>query len=222
MTGLTSLESRFGHTFADKALLDLALTHRSMTADAPTGGAQATNERLEFLGDRVLGLAMAHLLLETFPEESEGQLAQRFAALVSAKTLKIVARNVDLGPHIKIGTGMTMADAIEANACEALIGAVYLDADFATAQAVVLRHWQPLVEAASNPPKDAKTTLQEWVQERGMPLPRYDIVDQTGPDHAPVFTMTVTIDGHEPAQGKGPSKRIAAQAAAQALISTLP
>lgn len=221
MTDRNSLEDRLGHHFKDGSLLNLALTHRSVIAEDTSAVINKTNERLEFLGDRVLGLAVVQLLLESFPDESEGQLAQRFSVLASAKTLQLVAIEIDLAPHIKMGANMDMADAIVSDACEALIGAVYLDAGFESARFVVLRHWQSLMDAAISPPKDAKTALQEWAQERGLPLPKYDLVDRSGPDHAPQFTMAVAIEGHEPSSGGGSSKRAATQKAAEAMLATL-
>jgi ribonuclease-3 len=221
MTDRNSLEDRLGYHFKDGSLLNLALTHRSVIAEDTSAVINKTNERLEFLGDRVLGLAVVQLLLESFPDESEGQLAQRFSVLASAKTLHLVAIEIDLAPHIKMGANMDMADAIVSDACEALIGAVYLDAGFESARSVVLRHWQSLMDAAISPPKDAKTALQEWAQERGLPLPKYDLVDRSGPDHAPQFTMAVAIEGHEPSSGGGSSKRAAAQKAAEAMLAIL-
>ena len=221
MADQNSLEDRLGYHFKDGSLLNLALTHRSVIAEDTSAVINKTNERLEFLGDRVLGLAVVQLLLESFPDESEGQLAQRFSVLASAKTLHLVAIEIDLAPHIRMGTNMDMADAIVSDACEALIGAVYLDAGFESARSVVLRHWQSLMDAAISPPKDAKTALQEWVQERGLPLPKYGLVDRSGPDHAPQFTMAVAIEGHEPSNGSGSSKRAATQKAAEAMLGTL-
>lgn len=231
MADQTTLEDRLGYRFKDRSLFELALTHRSVIAESQVGVAartagggqisNQTNERLEFLGDRVLGLAVVHLLLESFPDEAEGQLAQRFAALVSAKTLQVVAASLDLASHIKIGTGMAVADTMTSDACEALIGAIYLDADFETAHGVVVRHWQDLMDATAHPPKDAKTTLQEWVQERGLPLPQYELAERSGPDHEPEFTMSVTIDEHPPVTGTGTSKRAAAQKAAEAMLKIL-
>ena len=221
MPDRTSLEDRLGHRFKDSALVDLALTHRSMNADEGADGPVATNERLEFLGDRVLGLAIANLLFETFPEEAEGNMARRFAALVSAKALSRIAEDIDLAPHVQFGAGPAVGSSIVSDACEALIGAVYLDAGFEAASAVIVRHWQPLMDGAIDPPKDAKTTLQEWAQGRGLLLPDYQLVESSGPDHAPQFTMSVTVEGYSSAVGTDSSKRAATQAAAKAFLETL-
>ena len=215
------IEDRLGHRFKDSTLLELALTHRSTTADDSPEIRTATNERLEFLGDRVLGLAVANLLFDSFPDEAEGQLARRFAALVSATALSRVADAINLAPCVRVGAASVVGSSVVPDACEALIGAVYLDAGFTVAQDVVVHHWQPLMEATINPPKDAKTALQEWAQGYGLPLPTYQIVDSSGPDHAPQFTMSVTIEGHDPAVGTGSSKSAATQAAAQALLEAL-
>lgn len=227
----STLEERLGYHFTNKSLINLALTHRSIMADSKAGLinthlenlsiSDKTNERLEFLGDRVLGLAIVDLLLNAFPEESEGELAQRFAVLVSAKTLQRVAISINLSPHIIIGAGMTVVETIVSDACEALIGAIYLDADFETARRVVNLHWKALVHATADPPKDAKTTLQEWAQERSLPLPEYELVNRSGPDHSPEFTIAVTIKGQERSVGVGPSKRSAEQQSAQALLDIL-
>ncbi len=220
MSDRKSLQDRLGHTFNQPSLLDVALTHRSAVSHSTSADVPA-NERLEFLGDRVLGLALASLLLETFPEEAEGQLARRFAVLASAKSLARVGGDVDLAPWITTGLDVKVTDAVIADACEALIGAVYLDAGFDKARDVVVRHWRPVMEASADPPKDAKTALQEWAQGRGLPLPKYQLIKRAGPDHSPEFTLSVTVQGFDPVTGTGASKRIATQNAAQALLEML-
>ena len=231
MSDQNNLEARLGYYFRNKSLLELALTHRSFIAESQSAFTNThfkkpsiddrTNERLEFLGDRVLGLAIVDLLLRLFPNESEGELAQRFSVLASARTLHTVAKSINLEPNVIVGKGMKVVDAIVSDACEALIGAIYLDADFETAREVVNRHWIALVEAKSPPPKDAKTGLQEWAQERALPLPEYELIDRSGPDHSPEFTIAVTIKGHQSTTGIGSSKRAAEQEAAQTLLDIL-
>jgi ribonuclease-3 len=215
------LQDRLGHRFADPALLDQALTHRSVTGQSANPNAKRfTNERLEFLGDRVLGLVIADLLLKKFAAENEGQLAQRLAALVAQPTLVAVARELDLGPHVRAAAGQDAedTDAILADACEAVIGALYLDGGLAVAAAFVARHWGPRMDAAVAPPKDAKSALQEWAQGRGLPLPGYRVIDQAGPDHAPSFTVGVSVEGFAEVEGRGRSKRQAETAAAAAFV----
>jgi ribonuclease III len=218
------LETLLQHKFADAALLDLALTHRSATVNSAVTAPEVTNERLEFLGDRVLGLAIASLLYQHFPHEPEGSLTRRFAALVRRETLSQIAGVLSLQEYIQVGGGddaEQQTASIAADACEALIGAVYVDAGYKAAEKVIVTHWQPLMEAEIAPPKDAKTALQELAQGRGLPLPEYTLVESSGPDHSPEFTMAVAVKGYDPVQGRGASKRIATQAAAAAMLERL-
>jgi ribonuclease-3 len=221
------LETVLNHRFADAALLARALTHRSVTGMRKPGGEEHSdtfdNERLEFLGDRVLGLVIAELLFKKFGTEAEGQLAQRLAVLVSAPMLARVARSCGIAAEIRTapGQGTEDTDAILADACEAVIGALYLDAGLQKAGDFVRAQWTALVDEAVAPPKDAKSTLQEWAQGRGLPLPHYKVMSQDGPDHAPQFIVTVSVESHGAAQGAGRSKRIAEQAAATALLKAL-
>lgn len=206
------------HDFTDPALLQQALLHRSA---APSG--DLGYERLEFLGDRVLGLVATDMLMAAFPDEDEGALARRLAALVRRETLAEVARDVGLGRFVRLSRGEQDAGgrdngSILADVCEAVIGALYLDAGLATAGAFVERHWSARLVAEQTPPRDAKTALQEWAQGRGLPLPAYDTVRRTGPDHAPEFTISVAVAGGPSAEGSGPSKRSAEQAAAVLLL----
>jgi ribonuclease-3 len=218
------LERTLGHTFATPALLEEALRHRGALGVKSAAG-EVSNERLEFLGDRVLGLILADMLLKAFPTEDEGALAQRFAALASAPTLDVIAGTIKLADHVKVAPGQRADEADTAvlpDALEALIGAIFLDGGLDSARTFVVAQWEPLLKTAITPPKDAKTALQEWAQARGLPLPVYDVVAESGPAHAPHFEMTVTVQGHPPAQGKGRTKRLATQAAAAALLNTLP
>jgi ribonuclease-3 len=217
---------RIGHDFARPELLAEALTHRSaldrqpdLKATFPHG-----NERLEFLGDRVLSLAMADLLLRRFPHEREGDLARRYAALVSAATLAEIAGEIELGAHIRLSDSETQAavrPTILADSLEAVLGAVFLDAGFAAAATCVEQLWGERLSATLAAPRDAKTTLQEWAQARRLPLPDYREVGREGPAHAPVFVVDVAIKGHEPTRGRAGSKREAERLAAAALLERL-
>lgn len=215
---LAALETALGHRFADQALLQLALTH----ASAGTSRLH-DNQRLEFLGDRVLGLAMAELLFKRFPEEDEGALARRHAALVRQDALAEVARGIELGRYLHLaggeaeGRGREAAGAL-ADACEALIAALYIDGGLEPARAFVVTSWEKLIAADLQPPRDAKTALQEWAQGRGEHLPRYNIVARDGPDHQPMFTVTVAVKDGRQATATGASKRAAEQAAAAGLL----
>ena len=207
-----------GHSFADPVLLNDALTHRS----AAMGGSMGY-ERLEFVGDRVLSLVVANWLFEAYPDEPEGDLARRHVALVRRETLAEIAREAGIGAHIRVSRGEEEAgsrenDAILADVCEALIAALYRDGGIGAAERFIRRHWQTRLHGPHRPPQDAKTALQEWAQGRGLPLPRYEIVTREGPDHAPVFCISVAIEGQPLAEGQGPSKRAAEQAAAARLL----
>lgn len=222
------LEARLGHVFADRGLLRDALTHPSL---APTrrrqGGADASPyERLEFLGDRVVGLAIADMLWRRFPDEKEGDLSRRFTALVCQEPMAEVALELGLDAAILLCEG-TERDhgranrSILADACEAVIGAVYADAGFDAAWKLVDRLWADRIQGAARPPRDAKTALQEWAQGRGLPLPAYTVLGQDGPSHAPTFRIRVEVRDSGAAEAEGTSKRIAEQAAAARLLDRL-
>lgn len=216
---IAAVATAVGHAFTDLALVERALVHRS----AAGGRDRESYERLEFLGDRVLGLVVADMLYRRFPAEDEGALARRHAALVRREALARVAHEIDLGRHLVMSKGEEDAGgrvnpALLADACEALMGALYLDGGLEPARAFIARHWPAMMEEAAAPPKDAKTALQEWAQQRGRPLPVYDTVAAEGPDHSPVFTVRVTVQGLPPVTASGASKRAAAQAAAEALL----
>lgn len=221
-SGNARLRDILQHTFADPALLDAALTH-------PSTGDQAgphRYERLEFLGDRVLGVVIAELLLERFPRESEGSLSKRLVALVRREAIAEVAEGLNLAAHIDAAAS-AKADAgraretMLADACEALIGALYLDGGLEAARAFVRRYWLPLVEQARKPPRDPKTALQEWLQGRGLDRPVYTVVAQEGPPHAPVFTVEVSAADDLSASAQAGTKRAAEQAAAETLLAKL-
>jgi ribonuclease III len=218
---------RLGHTFARPELLAEALTHRSALDRQPDLKAAFPhgNERLEFLGDRVLSLAMADLLLRRFPHEREGELARRYSAQVQAQTLAEIAQAIELGSDIRLGDSETQTGAVRptilADALEAVLGAIFLDAGFAAAAACIECLWGERLSATLAAPRDAKTTLQEWAQARRLPLPDYREVDREGPAHAPVFVVEVAIKGHEPGRGRAGSKREAERLAAVAMLEHL-
>jgi ribonuclease III len=215
---LKAFQDRLGHRFQKPDLLLRAVTHASIgTATRPD------NQRLEFLGDRVLGLVMAEALLTADGAASEGQLAPRFNALVRKETCADVAREVGLGDVLKLGrsemlTGGRRKEALLGDAMEAVIAAVYQDAGFEAARALVLRLWGRRIAAVEPDARDAKTSLQEWAQARGMPPPGYEEAGRSGPDHAPQFTVRATLASGETAEATAGSKRVAEQAAAKALL----
>ncbi len=213
---LADLETALGHRFQRSELLEQALTH----ASAASADGRPSLERLEFLGDRVLALAIASDLLRRFSDEDEGALARRLASLVSGESLVRIARELGIARYVRTDSGITdggIPDSVLEDACEALIGAVYLDGGLAPATALIERLWTPLMTV--HPPSDAKTELQEWVQARGMKLPVYETVAAEGPPHAPVFTVEAAIDGLDPVRGSAGSKRAAERAAAVVLLA---
>ena len=215
---LTGFAARVGHDFADPAFLVRAVTHSSMSSVH-----RDDNQRLEFLGDRVLGLVIAEALLQADPGAAEGLLAPRYNALVRRETCADVAREIGLGEVLKLGrsemqSGGRRKEALLADAMEAVIAAVYYDAGYDAARKVILKHWQPRVGSVAADARDAKTALQEWAQGRGAPPPVYTEVARTGPDHQPVFTIRVTLESGEHAEATAGAKRQAEQAAAQALL----
>jgi ribonuclease III len=212
---------RIGHRFADPSLLVRALTHASMSAPS-----RPDNQRLEFLGDRVLGLAISRALFVGDLSASEGQLAPRFNALVRKETCADVARSVGLGEVLRLGrsemlSGGRRKDALLGDAMEAVIAAVFLDAGFDAAEAMVLRLWQSHLLDVQSISRDPKTALQEWAQGRGQRLPDYREIARTGPDHAPAFTVEVHLDSGLMGAATAPSKRAAEQAAAADLLARL-
>ncbi|MDP7428076.1 MAG: ribonuclease III [Alphaproteobacteria bacterium] len=216
------LNQALGHEFAAPELLDEALTHPSIRS----GQGSRDYDRLEFLGDRVLGLVVAERLLARFGEADAGHLARRFNDLVRRETLAEVAHEVRLGDHLKLArseveSGGRDKPAILANACEAVIAALYLDGGLTAAADFIGRYWEPRMAALTKAPKDAKTSLQEWGHARGLEPPSYSVVEQTGPAHLPQFTIEVSLAEFAPARGCGSSKRNAEQAAAAALLAVL-
>ncbi len=218
---LKAFAGRIGYTFKRPELLHRAVTHSSMSS--PT---RDDNQRLEFLGDRVLGLVMAEALFLADASATEGQLAPRFNALVRKETCADVAREFDLGAVLKLGrsemlSGGRRKEALLADAMEAVIAAVYRDGGFDAAKALVLRLWGKRVTAVDADARDAKTALQEWAQARKLPPPKYVVVERTGPDHAPVFTIKAQLENGESQSATANSKRQAEQAAAKMLLARL-
>ena len=225
------LTPALGHAFARPELLVEALTHPSALGSEGRRGrrpkpASRAYDRLEFLGDRVLGLVVAELLWRRFENEPEGLLTRRHTHLVRRETLARVAEAIGLGPHLVLSraeaaAGSTGNPGILADACEAVIAAIYLDGGFEAAAGFVRRHWEPLIDEMEGPPRDPKTTLQEWAQARGLGLPIYELVATSGPDHAPLFTIAAGVSGHEPATATATSKRTAEARAAAMLLERL-
>ncbi len=218
---LNELKKRLGHDFADENLLIVALTHAS--ALDPSESVAGSYQRLEFLGDRVLGLAVATMLHRHFPSADEGELARRFNHMVKRETCAEIAIELSIGEVMRIGqseaqTGGRKKTALLADICEAVIAAIYLDGGFDVAENFVRRLWEPRMLSWSGPLRDAKTTLQEWAQSKGLPTPRYDVISRDGPDHAPSFIVGVTVQGLAQGKGKGGSKRIAEQSAAEVVL----
>ena len=221
------LSETLGHRFARPALLTEALTHASaVSRQRGRGGSGQGYERLEFLGDRVLGLVVAELLWRRFPDEAEGALTRRHTQLVRREALAQVARSIDLGRHLILSPGEDVARTREVagvlgDACEAVIAALYLDGGLVAAERFIHRYWARLIEADATPPRDPKTALQEWAQARGYALPRYDTLNIEGPAHERRFTVSVTVAALAPEAAAGTSKRAAEVAAAAALLARI-
>ena len=219
------LEASLGHRFAQPGLLGEALTHASSTGsrNARRQGV-ASNQRLEFLGDRVLALVVAEMLIDRYPKEPEGALSKRLAVLVSGETLSLIADELGLDGMLKVagerGSAGPPSPRMKADACEALIGALYLDGGLAAACAFIRGRWAGRVTAMATPPRDPKMALQEWAQARGLPLPAYSVAATEGPAHAPVFRVAVAIAGYSAASAEARSKRAAEQDAARRLLES--
>ena len=218
---IKAFEGRIGHHFERPELLMRALTHSSVSS--PT---RQDNQRLEFLGDRVLGLVMAEALLARDKSASEGKLAPQFNALVRKETCADVARQIGLGEVLRLGRSEMLSGgrrklALLGDAMEAVIAAVYLDGGIDAARDLILTHWGDRVDRVKSDARDAKTSLQEWAQARGQQPPKYVEIDRSGPDHAPVFKVAVKLETGEGAEAVAGSKRQAEQAAAKALLEKL-
>ena len=215
------LERRIGHTFQDRELYERALTHAST---AGMGKPVRHNQRLEFLGDRVLNLLAAERVMAMDAVAREGEMSRRVAALVNGRTCARVARDIGLGAALKLGEGGTKiglrdSDNVLGDACEALMAAIYIDAGLPRARAFFDQFWAgEIAHVEGAKAKDPKTALQEWAQARGLPLPVYRIVSRTGPDHEPTFTIGVHLDGYAEEVAEGPSRQDAEKAAALAML----
>jgi ribonuclease-3 len=218
---IAGFEDRIGYRFKNPALLEQALTHISALTGARNRG--GSYQRLEFLGDHVLGLVVSDMLFRAFPKADEGEMSRRLADLVRKEACADVARSIDLGSAIRLGASENNAGgrgrtAILADVCEALIGAVFIDGGYPAAAELIERLWEARMRAPARPLRDAKTVLQEWAQARGLPTPAYREVERKGPDHDPEFRVTVELPDRATAEGLGRSKRAAEQAAAAAML----
>ena len=215
---LADLEAKLGHVFLDRGLLERALTHMSAAPlDAKRTGSY---QRLEFLGDRVLGMCVAELLFRTYPAAEEGELSRRLADLVRKETCADMAMAWGIGPYLRLGDGEASSGArknraILADACESVVGAVFLDGGYDAARRLLDAALGARLRQTSKPQRDAKTALQEWAQGQGLPTPSYVEVGRSGPDHAPVFKVAARVQGLSDGIGEGRSKRLAEQVAAE-------
>lgn len=223
MPDMLALQERLGYHFTNAMLLKEALTHRSRAL--VDGNDQAfNNQRLEFLGDAILGAIIAEQVVRSFPHDAEGVLSRKLVALVNGDTLVSVAAALNLGEALDISEsearhgGRALPSNLE-DACEAIIGAIYLDGGLNLARDFVLRHWKTHIQALEHLRKDPKTQLQEVVQGRGLPLPLYEVISSTGPAHAPEFTVHVHVAGYAPVQGIGANKKLAEREAAEAMLA---
>lgn len=218
---LSAAAARLDWGFANPALLEQALTHPSASSSA-----RPNNQRMEFLGDRVLGLVIAEALIDRYPTEAEGALAPRLNDLVRKETCAAVAREIGLDRWLRLGksesqTGGRRKTALLGDAMEAVIAAVYMDGGIEPARKLIHRFWGERISGQQSAPRDPKTALQEWAQARGMAPPRYSETSRTGPDHAPIFTIQATLANGQTATAQAPSKRAGEQAAAVALLKEI-
>jgi ribonuclease-3 len=212
------LMERLGHEFKNNDLLQQALTHASVSRN------KESYERMEFLGDRILSFVIADMLFAAFPEDKEGALAKRHSTLVKQGALEEVAKKLELSAHVKFARSASQSEpspSILADVVEALIAALYLDAGFAAADKFIRDHWQPLIHSFNLPPEDAKSSLQEWAQARALPLPVYKVLEQSGPDHKPLFVVEVSVGGHPSQTAQSHSKQSAQKLAAEQLLDFL-
>jgi ribonuclease-3 len=218
---IAELAHIIGHDFNRPEILERAVTHASAALEAGE-----SYQRLEFLGDRVLGLVMVDLLMRQFPYEPEGALAKRLGRLVDRESLASIARSISLADWVRVGeigqaASITASDSVMADALEAVIGAIYHDGGLEAARTAIEPMWAPLVAEQDTPPIDSKTALQEWAQGNSLPLPDYRVVERKGPDHVPVFTVEVTVSGLTGARASAGSKRAAEQEAAMVLLAEI-
>lgn len=220
---MDDIENILDYTFSSPQMLSEALTHASASGEKVD---VKNNERLEFLGDRVLGLIVADLLYKRYPDDSEGGLAKRHASLVSGKTLAAIGCDIGIGNFITFSEAEKNAGGAEnnkllANAMEAVIGALYLDGGVEPCRHFIEKYWSGRIEDMQQAPVDPKSALQEWAQARSLPIPNYTMVGRSGPDHDPIFEISVSIKGYDPMNAKGASRRKAEKAAATILLKSL-
>lgn len=220
---LDTLQQEIGHRFSDPELLRRALTHASARDATGRDAGLSTYQRLEFLGDRVLGLVVADMLVGRYDNASEGELSRRLARLVSGETCAEVGRALGLGRYMIVEgsvlrSGGKAADSLHADICESIIGAIYCDGGLEPARAFIEHNWSDRINSMTGPLRDAKTELQEWAHKRDLPTPRYHEVTRSGPDHAPVFEVEVVIDRFDGATAQGRSKREAEHRAAETVL----
>lgn len=223
---MSDVEAILGYEFKNANLLDEALTHPSISMQRADNEPVYNYERLEFLGDSVLALVVAELLINKYPNEREGALAKRHSGLVHGEALACIAEKLGISLYIKMTSGEATSGGRQnrsnmENTLEAIIGAIYMDGGIEAAKSFVKAHWEKSIEEMTHPPKDAKTSLQEWAQGRGLPIPVYEVTSTSGPAHEPHFVIKVTVQGFEPAQATGTSKKKAEKAAAEMLIEQL-
>lgn len=222
---LNNLIATLDYNFTEPTLLVAAVTHPSrlgLVRNSP----EKTYQRLEFLGDRVLGLVIADMLWQRFPDEAEGDLAKRHAGLVREEALAEVAHQINLGQYLRLSAGEADGGGrrnptILADVCEAVIGALFRDGGLPAARAFIERHWSARIDSCASPPREPKTALQEWAQARGLPLPSYLVVGRDGPAHNPSFVVEVEVQGFAPEKAEGSSKRLAEKTAAATLLARL-
>lgn len=208
------LENRIGHRFTQISLLEEALTHSSKS------GKKDSYERMEFLGDRVLSLVIAEQLFQKFPDENEGDLAKRHSMLVKQEALELIAEQVGMAEFMHYKQH-SPSKSMLADAVESVIAAIYLDAGFNVARHFIVKYWAPLMQDTAQPPEDPKSALQEWAQSQALALPVYNVIERSGPDHSPIFTVEVSLAGFDPKQGVGSSKQIAEKQAAIQLLTII-
>jgi ribonuclease-3 len=222
MIDIAALQKQLGYEFQETLYITKALTHSSAIHDS-TG---LDYERLEFLGDRIVNLVVADLLFHEFKGEKEGSLAKRHTALVRTETLAAMARDLSLGDFVQLSDAERRAggaenDNILADIMEAVTAAIYLDSDFITAEQFFARALGNRLHGMAEPPRDPKTTLQEWSQAKNLGLPLYEVIGQDGPDHAPEFTVQVSLEGFEPQSATSTSKKRAEKDAAQRMLDVI-
>lgn len=223
---MSDIETLLGYKFSNRKLLDEALTHPSISLQRVEKDQVFNYERLEFLGDTVLALVVAELLLNKYPNEREGSLAKRHSGLVHGEALAVIAEQIGISEFIIMTSGEDASGgrynrSNMENTLEAIIGAIYMDGGLEAAKSFIKSHWQKSVDDMLEPPKDAKTALQEWAQGRGLPIPVYEVARTSGPAHEPHFTIRVIVNGLEPLEAEGASKKKAEKAAAELLLAKI-